>query len=130
MESLPKRFKNYFLVFSVFLFSFIFHLSPNPVFAEGEVDPAGFSILGSVFTRFIGISAVIGGFLAFIMLIIGGIRYITASGDPKNLEGARGTITWAIGGLIFLGVAALIMRLIETITGAHVLNFNINIPPP
>lgn len=39
-----------------------------------------------------------------IMLLSGGIKYLTSSGEPKDIENAKGRMTFAV-----LGVAALIL---------------------
>ena len=40
------------------------------------------------------------GALSVIMIIYGGIRYITSAGNPDNVSKARNTITYAIVGLL------------------------------
>ncbi len=65
------------------------------------------------------------GIILFILLIVGGMKYITSGGDPKAAEGAQKTITYAIGGLILILLSFLILRLISTITGVDVTQFKI-----
>ncbi len=52
--------------------------------------------------------------LAFIFLIIGGIRWITAGGDEKAVAGARGMITAALIGLVVVLVSYALIVLVET----------------
>jgi hypothetical protein len=40
------------------------------------------------------------GVLAVIFLIIGGIRYITSTGDAKRIQAAKDTIFYAVAGII------------------------------
>jgi hypothetical protein len=40
------------------------------------------------------------GALAVLFLIIGGLRYVVSNGDPKSVEGAKNTITYAIIGIV------------------------------
>jgi len=61
--------------------------------------------------RFILVAAFV---LAFIFLLIGGIRWITAGGDEKGVATARGMITSALIGLVIVLVAFAIIRLVET----------------
>ena len=61
--------------------------------------------------RFILVAAFV---LAFIFLLIGGIRWITAGGDEKGVAAARGMITSALIGLVIVLVAFAIIRLVET----------------
>lgn len=58
------------------------------------------------------------GFLAVIMLIYGGIRYMTAQGNDKNIVAARSTIMYAVVGLVITGIAASIQAFVLTnVTG-------------
>jgi hypothetical protein len=87
--------------------------------------PAQISDLDVVFENII--SAILGfaGITLFILLIVGGFRYITAGGDPKAVEGAKKTLTYAIAGIILVASAFLILRLIEVFTGVTVTEFSI-----
>jgi len=64
----------------------------------------------------------------FIMLIIGGFSYITSGGDPKKAEAAKNTLTYAIGGMVLLALAFLILLFIQVFTGAPVTVFRVTIP--
>jgi hypothetical protein len=57
------------------------------------------------------------------MLIVGGIKYTTSGGDPKSVESAKKTLTYAILGMVLVASAYLILRLIGEFTGADVTNF-------
>ena len=83
--------------------------------------PAQLSDLESVFSNVIEIVLGAGGVALFIMLIIGGFKYIFASGDPQQTAAAQKTLTYAIGGLILILVAYLVLRLIADLTGAQTL---------
>lgn len=75
--------------------------------------------------RFIIIVAFV---IAFIMLIIGGIRWILAGGDEKAVEKARGTITAALIGLVVVLIAFALIKLVETFFGIHILTGGVTIP--
>jgi len=66
--------------------------------------------------------------LAFIFLLIGGIRWITAGGDEKAVAGARGMITAALIGLVIVLVSYAIIRLVEIFFGFDIITGTINIP--
>lgn len=53
-----------------------------------------------VITRVVRIISLVVGVAAVFMIIVGGIRYITSSGDPNNTNGAKNTILYAIVGLL------------------------------
>ena len=66
--------------------------------------------------------------LAFIFLIIGGIRWIVAGGDEKGVAGARGMITAALIGLVIVLVAYAIIRLVEIFFGVNIITGGVSIP--
>jgi hypothetical protein len=57
------------------------------------------------------------GVLAVIFIIIGGIRYILARGDPKATDSARGSITAAIIGLVIALLAVAIVTIVGNFLG-------------
>lgn len=55
------------------------------------------------------------GALSVIMLIVGGLRYVTSAGDSKRVTDAKNTITYSIVGVI---VSLLAYAIIKFVTGA------------
>jgi hypothetical protein len=49
---------------------------------------------------------IIGGIVAVVFVIIGGVQYITSQGEPENTKHARGTIINSLIGLAITIVAA------------------------
>lgn len=91
--------------------------------------PAKISDLQDVFGKVFSAIIALAGIALFIMLLTGGVKYITSGGEPKALEGAKNTITYAIGGLLLILVSYLILVVIGKITGAtNVTQFNIVVP--
>jgi len=84
--------------------------------------------LGGLFQRIVSYALGFAGIVLFILLIVGGFKYITSGGDPKAVEGAKKTLTYAIGGLVVILVSYLILVLITNITGVDVTQFNIVLP--
>lgn len=68
----------------------------------------------------------IAGIIFFFMLILGGIKWILSGGDKASTESARNQITAALIGLIVVFSAWAIARLLTTLFGINVLNFNIS----
>jgi len=66
--------------------------------------------------------------LAFVMLLIGGIRWITAGGDEKGVAGARNMITAALIGLVIVLVAYAIILLVETFFNVNIISEGVSIP--
>lgn len=54
----------------------------------------------------------VAGGIALLMLIIGGVQFVSSSGDPDAIEEARGKITSALAGLILIIFSILIMKII------------------
>jgi hypothetical protein len=92
------------------------------------MKPAMLSDLEGVFGNVIKSALALAGVVLFVLLLVGGIKYITSGGDPKAAEGAQKTITYAIGGLILILLSYLILVLIKTITGVDVTQFIIYQP--
>jgi hypothetical protein len=49
---------------------------------------------------------IVGGIVAVVFVIVGGVQYITSQGEPENTKHARGTIINALIGLAITIVAA------------------------
>lgn len=52
------------------------------------------------------------GFVAVLMIIIGGLRFITAGGDSSAVAGARSTIIYAIIGLLIVAIAQVLVHFV------------------
>lgn len=61
----------------------------------------------------------------FVLLLVGGFKYLTAGGDPQKVQGASKTLTYAIGGLVLIVLSLLILRFISEFTGVDVTVFNV-----
>jgi len=59
--------------------------------------------------------------LAVIFVLIAGIKWITAGGDKTKVQSARGTMTYAIIGLVIVMAAFLIISLLGKILGFQLL---------
>lgn len=92
-----------------------------------DTEPATISQLEDVFEKVVGSALALAGIVLFVLLLTGGVKYITSGGDPKATEGAQKTITYAIGGLLLILFSYLILLLIGTITGVDLTQFKITI---
>ncbi|MDO8621007.1 MAG: pilin [Candidatus Levybacteria bacterium] len=57
------------------------------------------------------------GIIALIFIILSGIKFLMSGGDPKQLEGAKNTLTYAILGFILILLSFAILNFISGITG-------------
>jgi hypothetical protein len=79
----------------------------NYVNNDDSVGESGMTTLGlfgsedSLVTTIINIILYVVGIVAVVMLVIGGIKYATSSGDEKKVTSAKNTIIYALLGLAF-----------------------------
>ena len=76
-----------------------------------STDPAGQTV-NEIIATVINIFSFIVGVIAVIMIIIGGIKYITSGGDSNNISSAKTTIIYAIIGLVVVALAQIIVRFV------------------
>jgi len=81
-----------------------------------------------IFGNLVGMLIPLAGIIFFIMLLMGGFKYMTASGNPQQIDSAHKTITYAIGGLLVTALAYTILVVINYVTGADITNFVIYVP--
>jgi hypothetical protein len=94
-----------------------------------NVDVATISNLSCLFSKIVTYALGFAGIVLFILLLMGGFKFITSGGDPKAVESARKTLTSAIAGLVIILISYLILILIYKITGVDVTNFNVVLTP-
>ncbi|QQS39071.1 hypothetical protein IPM62_00420 [Candidatus Woesebacteria bacterium] len=89
------------------------------------VPISGFNML---FSNILNVIVEIAAVVLFLMLVVGGFKYLTSGGNPKATESAKQTLTYAIFGMIIVAGAFLIIQVIEQFTGAPINNFNVVAP--
>jgi len=82
-----------------------------------------FGTLGSFINVLSKNAFTIAGIITLILLIFGGFQYIVSagSGDAKQLEKGKKTVTSAIAGLLLIVGSFWIVQIIQIITGAQIL---------
>lgn len=93
------------------------------------MEPAGVVELQKLAERIIEISVGLSFVALLIVLVVGAIKFLISGGEPKQIQGASQTVTWAILGIIFLALIWLILKLIQAFTGVPVTDFCIGFPP-
>src|SRR5438067_13621175 len=61
----------------------------------------------------IGMLFIIAAVLALGFIVYGGIKWITSEGDPKNIQGARNMIIYAVIGLMIVFLAYFAVNIIS-----------------
>lgn len=77
----------------------------------------------AVFQNLIVAALIFAGVVAIFFIIYAGLKYINSGGDPKQVEGARHTLTYAIIGLLVILLSFFIINVIGEITGATCIKF-------
>jgi hypothetical protein len=97
---------------------------------EATVDPStkacvlkdetasGTTKINAIIKTVIDIFSLVVGVVAVIMIIIGGLKYITSGGDSGNITGAKNTILYAIIGLVVVALAQFIVKFVLNRTTA------------
>ena len=112
------------MVILLFLAVYLLLLA-TPVYAK---DPAQLSGIVAIIENIIKLLAPAAGIAFFIMLLFGGYQFMTSGGDPKAVGAARGTLTYAVIGIILVVSAWLILQLVGNITGANVTTIELDVP--
>jgi len=86
-----------------------FFLLSSPVFAQSE----DIVKIQNFITNIVQTLVILAGSLATAFFVWGGVRYITSSGNPETLEGAKKTILYSGVGLT-IALAAFVLTNIVT----------------
>lgn len=78
-----------------------------------------------IFANILTVAVSLAVLALFIMLVVGGFKYLTSGGDQKATASAQQTITYAIAGIALMASAFIIFRIIEVFTGIKVTIFTI-----
>ena len=76
--------------------------------------------INSIVKTVINIFSLIVGIVAVIMIIWGGLKYITSGGDSGKVTGAKNTILYALIGLVIVAIAQLIVRFVVAKAGSTI----------
>lgn len=87
-------------------------LDPTQTTCQPADQAAANQKIKDIITVVINLFSLIVGVISVIMIIIGGLKYITSSGDSGNVTGAKNTILYAIIGLVVVALAQVIVRFV------------------
>lgn len=86
-------------------------VSDAPCAPSQSADAANTKI-NTIITTVINLFSLVVGVVAVIMIIIGGLKYITSGGDSGNITGAKNTILYAVIGLVVVALAQFIVKFV------------------
>ncbi len=122
------------LIKQVFAFEFA---GPN---GEGRVSesvnlapPTDFAALGTVtitkmISGIISFLMIAASLIFFIMLVMGGIRWIMSQGDETKVKAARDQVQHSLIGLVVVFAAWAIMQLISSVFGVDIFTNALSLP--
>jgi cytochrome bd-type quinol oxidase subunit 2 len=87
------------------------NLTTDPTDAGCPVTDSSTSF-NTLLKKIINIFSVVVGVIAVIMIIVGGLKYITSGGESSNVSGAKNTIIYAIVGLVIVALAQFIVHFV------------------
>ena len=85
-------------------------------------EPIANITVGSILSGAIQLALIVAALVFFFLLIIGGIRWMTAGGDKEKAGAARSQLTSALVGLAIVFAAWAIIRLIEVLFGVSIIS--------
>lgn len=68
--------------------------------------------VGNTITTVVNLLSVVAGVAAVIMIIVGGLRYVTSGGKDESVKSAKNTILYAIIGLVVVALAQIIVHFV------------------
>src|SRR5579884_1294923 len=74
--------------------------------------PQGTPDINHTITLVVNVLSWVVGIAAVIMVIVGGLRFVTSGGDATKAAGARSTILYAIIGLVVVALAQVIVKFV------------------
>lgn len=124
-ESRIKLFVPLILIALFFILSFPAYAATPCVDTPPGTCPAGLDQFEAIVGNLVSVIVGLGFIATLVMLIMAGFKYLTSGGEPKAIQAAHQTATWALLGILFMAIAWLLLQLIHAFTGIDVTIFNI-----
>lgn len=84
---------------------------------------ATISCIPIIFLNIVSALFIFTGLVALAMFIAGGFKLMNSAGDPKKIESAKNSFTYAIIGISITFASFLIIRVISGITGVECIKY-------
>ena len=80
---------------------------------EGDcTTTTGSDQVTSIVTKAINFFSALVGIISVVMIIWGGLKYVTSAGDSGNITAAKNTIMYAVIGLVIVAIAQFIVQFV------------------
>jgi hypothetical protein len=79
---------------------------------SNQCDPNAGNKVDDIIAGVIKILSFIVGFVAVVMVIVGGLKFITANGDSGAIASARSTIIYALIGIAIVAIAQILVHFV------------------
>lgn len=80
--------------------------------SDCETGEEGTNTVNNAVKLGLNLFSAIVGIIAVVMIIVGGIKYITSGGDSGNITSAKNTIMYAVIGLVVVALAQIIVNFV------------------
>lgn len=80
--------------------------------ASGCAAPAGSPDVNTTLQKGMNLFSAILGIVAVVMIMIGGLKYMTSQGDSGQMNSAKSTLIFAAVGLVIVALAQLIVNFV------------------
>lgn len=89
--------------------------------AEGQQDVATIQGLECLIANVFTVIITIIGLAGFVMFVVGGVTWMISGGDSGKLQSAKGSMTYAVVGMVVALSAFIILNLIASFTGISII---------
>lgn len=108
----------FYLIFAIPAYAQITQLQGSGcLFGGSSKQVATLDCFPIIIMNIVTILLILAGIVAVFMIIFSGFKFVTSSGDAKQAEGARKTLTFAVIGLIVVMLVFVIVPAIASVTG-------------
>lgn len=90
---------------------------------DGEITVATIQGLQCLLANVLSVAITLIGIIAFFIFIISSFQIMTSGSNSKGLESAKGSMTYAVVGIVVALSAFLILNLISSFTGINLTQF-------
>lgn len=104
--------KLFWVLFGVFVL-----IAPRMVFAETTtaatvslINPLGEADVRIIIGRIVSAALSVAGSLALLMVVYGGLLWMTSRGESKQVQKGKDTLTWAVLGIVIIFASYVIVN--------------------